>query len=237
MGHCALALQVVEVVDDEKHQRDVLDDEREERQVELRRTTAVDHAIAAGAEEVEIERGIGCDVDLDDAVDAPPFGGEANLLNNVGLPIVDHGIGTRCARQRRLLRAAHCRHNLARPEQARELNRVVADRPCATGHQHPAACHAAIGDHRMQGGQRRDAQARAGLVADAGRQGHGLPLRQDDVLRRRPEGPAPGRIPDPDALADALAGHAAAHSIDHAHAVAVRHDARKRHGAAAQARA
>ena len=82
----------------------------------------------------------------------------------------------------------------------------------------------------MQRGQRRDAEAGAGIERRVVRQRHRLDRRQGDVFRRRAEGALPLAVPDPDPLADAAAIDALAHRLDRAGAVAVRDDAREGHG-------
>jgi len=161
----------------------------------------------------------------------------ADARDDVLALVVDDDIGTGGRRGLGLGRTADRGEHLPRAEQPSALHRGVPHRSGTAGDQHPLAGHAAARQHRMHGRQPGNAQACAGLVRHAVGQRHRLRRRQHDMLRRRAERAAPSGIPDPYALADAIARDTIADGVDHAHAVAVRDHARERHaGPAASAR-
>ena len=122
-----------------------------------------------------------------------------------------------------------------RAAELRELHRVVAHRTGATGDEHRLACDAAVALNGVIRSERRNAEARAGVETRVLRQGNRLRGGQHHVLSRRAEGPTPGRVPDPDPLADALRRDSGADLVDEAGAVTVRDHPGERQFAAAHA--
>ena len=105
----------------EKPQAHVLHDQRKERQLEFTGATAVNHQVAALLEQLNVQRGVGRNVDFDDAVDALAACGRANRGGDVFAAIVERPVGTRLNRKFGFGGAADGGEHLTRAKQARAL--------------------------------------------------------------------------------------------------------------------
>ena len=117
--------------------------------------------------------------------------------------------------------------------QADQLGDVVAHRRRCARDQHRFVFQVTRQMHRLNCRQSRNAQASASGKVGVGRQDHGLARRQDHPFAGRAHGACPLAIPNPNPLTHAARIHTGAHRIDHACAVAVRHDAWITQGAGA----
>ena len=130
----------------------------------------------------------------------------------------------------RLLVRAH-RGDDGRAAPLGELHRAMPDGPGPAGHQNGLPLNRAVREDAAVGGHSGDAHARPLRVGHALRQADGLSGGQGDEFRRRPEGPVPLSVEDPDPLAGAGGIDARTHPIYLPGPVAVRDDAGEFHGA------
>ena len=158
-------------------------------------------------EDLRVERGVHRWGDLDDRVHAVGRDG-AHLGGDVLSPVVDDVVGAGTRREVPLLRAAHGGDDRGVGPPG-ELDRGIADRPGASGHQDGAAVHRAraqtcrtvLGHGQAPvRGQERHPEAGAEVERRDVRQQDHVAGRQDGVLLRGAAGGTEvGRLPDPHA--------------------------------------
>ena len=173
-----------------------------------------------------VDRDVGAEVDLDDALHARPAGDLHHAGRHILLGVVDHVVGAGRARDRRLLGRAD-RGDHPGPAPARQLHRHHADRARAALHQHPLSRHRPVRQRGVIGRERRHAQARALGERQGVRQRNRIGLRHRHVFSRRPLArPRRPRAIDEHPLALLQSPHARPDARDRPRPVAVRHHAR-----------
>ena len=210
-----------DAVEQDEPEHDVGRHARAHRQHRVGRLGRVAHGGGAHPADRQVEREVGAERHLDDAVHRPARG-RPDLAGRVRLPVVDHVRGARLLGQLRLGRATRGGDDRLRPAPDRELDGEVPDRARTAGHQHGAAPHRAVGQHAVVPGHRGHPQAGTELEGHRVGQRHGLALRHHGPFRRGPPAPPVGREPDPDPLADPAGRPARPDRVDHSGAVVVR---------------